>query len=52
MKKSPLIKGADYDIESLIKKMYGAKQGAEHYKLFEGALAGKDVGYKVIQSKD
>jgi hypothetical protein len=48
----PLIKGADYDIESLIKKMYGQKQGAEHYKLFQGALAGKDVGYKVNQSKD
>ena len=48
----PLIKGADYNIESLIKKMYGAKQGAEHYKLFEGTLAGKDVGYKVIQSND
>lgn len=32
----PYIKGEDYDIESLIKKMYGAKQGAEHYKLFAG----------------
>ena len=49
----PLIKGADYDIESVIKKMYGAKQGADYYKLFEGAiLPGKDVGYKVTQSKD
>ncbi|MCY7358482.1 MAG: hypothetical protein LH609_13690 [Rudanella sp.] len=47
------VKGADYEIESLIKKMYGAKQGAEYYKLFEGAiLPGKDVGYLVTQSKD
>lgn len=49
----PLIKGADYDIGSLIKKMYGPKQGADYYKLFDGAiLSGKDVGYKVTQSKD
>ena len=49
----PYIVGEDYDIESLVKKMYGPKQGAEHYKLFEGAIvAGKDVGYRVTQSKD
>ena len=48
----PLIKGADYEIESLTKKMYGPKQGAEYLKLFGGALAGNDVGYKVTQSKD
>ena len=49
----PYIVGEDYDIESLVKKMYGAKQGAEHYKLFAGAVvAGKDVGYRVMQSKD
>ncbi|MCX6213489.1 hypothetical protein [Spirosoma sp.] len=49
----PYIKGGDYDIESLIKKMYGPKQGAEHYKLFNGAVVpGKDVGYQAIQSKD
>ena len=48
----PLIKGADYGIESLTKKMYGSKQGTEYLKLFGGALAGNDVGYKVTQSKD
>ena len=49
----PYINGEDYDIESLTKKMYGAKQGAEYYKLFAGAVvAGKDVGYRVTQSKD
>ena len=48
----PLIKGADYDIGSLIKKMYGQKQGADYLKLFDASLAGKDVGYKVTQSKD
>lgn len=49
----PFIKGEDYDIESLVKKMYGPKQGAEHYKLFADAVVvGKDVGYRVTQSKD
>lgn len=48
----PLIKGADYDIESLTKKMYGPKQGADYLKLFGGALAGKNIGYRVTQSKD
>ena len=48
----PLIKGADYDIQSLTRKMYGTKQGNDYLKLFDGALAGKDVGYKVTQSKD
>ncbi|MDB5241102.1 MAG: hypothetical protein JWP57_1727 [Spirosoma sp.] len=48
----PLIKGADYGIESLTKKMYGAKQGTEYLKLFGGALAGNDVSYKVTQTKD
>ncbi len=48
----PLIKGADYGIESLTKKMYGSKQGTEYLKLFGGALAGNDIGYKVMQSKD
>lgn len=49
----PYIKGEDYDIESLVKKMYGVKQGAAYYKLFADAtVAGKDVGYRVTQSKD
>ncbi|GAB2554089.1 hypothetical protein GCM10027085_51470 [Spirosoma aerophilum] len=49
----PYIKGGDYDIESLIKKMYGPKQGTEHYKLFSGAVVtGKEIGYQATQSKD
>ena len=48
----PVVKGANYDIESATKKMYGPKQGAEYYKLFEDALAGKDVGYMTTQSKN
>ena len=48
----PVVKGEKYDIETLVKKMYGPEEGAKHYKLFEDALAGKDVGYMTIQSKD
>jgi hypothetical protein len=50
----PVIKNADYGIFSLIKKMYGAKKGAEYYKLFEGAIT-KESDYtqiNMIQSKD
>lgn len=49
----PYIVGEDYNIESLTKKMYGEKQGAEHYKLFEDArVPGRYIGYRTIQSKD
>jgi hypothetical protein len=50
----PVIKGADYDIESLIKKMYGPAKGGEYYKLFEGALkSGNNYHeYVMTQSKD
>ncbi len=49
----PYINGENYGIESLVKKMYGAKQGAEQHKPFAGAmLTGKDVGYRVIQLKN
>lgn len=48
----PYIKGGDYDIESLIKKMYGPQKGAEYYKLFEDALAGESADYRFTQSKD
>lgn len=50
----PVIDGADYDIESLVKKMYGKAKGAEQYKLFEGALKVGDNyhEYRLKQSKD
>ena len=50
----PAIKGADYDIESLIKKMYGPAKGTEYYKLFEGALKSGNNYHEYImtQSKD
>jgi hypothetical protein len=50
----PVIKGANYDIGSLIKKMYIAKKVAEYYKQFEDALTKENdcTIYTMIQSKD
>ena len=50
----PYIEGADYDIESLLRKMYGAKQATEYYKQFSTALVPKSgyEEYLVTQSKD
>lgn len=48
----PYIKGGDYDIESLTKKMYGAQKGAEYYKLFLDAIVGEGTDYQFTQSKD
>ena len=50
----PVIKGADYDIASLTKKMYGAKKGAEYYKLFEDAITSENDYRQInmVQSKD
>ncbi|MFN8345132.1 MAG: hypothetical protein U0X91_09015 [Spirosomataceae bacterium] len=49
----PAIKEGDYDILSLLTKMYGAAKAKEHYKLFEDSLLnGKQKGYIETQSKD
>lgn len=48
----PYIKGGDYDIESLIKKMYGPQKGAEHYQLFQTAIVGEGTDYQLTQSKN
>jgi hypothetical protein len=49
----PVIKGADYEIDSLLKKMYGTKKAAEYYKLFtDSVVDGKYKQYIETQSKD
>lgn len=50
----PVIEGANYDIESLLVKMYGKAKGAEYGKLFGDSLVpGKKYDeYIVTQSKD
>lgn len=49
----PVIKGADYGIESLLKKEYGVQKGSEYFKLFKDAIVEKNYReYRVTQSKD
>ncbi len=48
----PVIKGADYDIESLLTKMYGKTKATEYFKLYTTAHARPQVSYEVTQSKD
>jgi hypothetical protein len=49
----PVIKGADYGIESVLKKEYGAQKGKEYFKLFTDAVIEKNSReYRVTQSKD
>lgn len=50
----PVIEGADYDIGSLLRKMYGTKQGSDYFKLFATALVpnAKYHDDMLMQSKD
>ena len=48
----PVIKGADYDIESLLTKMYGKAKATEYYKLYTTAHARPQVFYGATQSKE
>ncbi|GAB4036660.1 hypothetical protein GCM10028809_49590 [Spirosoma gilvum] len=48
----PVIKGGDYDIPSLLTKMYGKAKAAEYSKLYDTAHAHPQVCYVTTQSKD
>lgn len=48
----PYIEGADYSFLSLLIKMYGQPKAKEYYELYRDAIAGRQISYKVIQSKD
>ncbi|GAB2557349.1 hypothetical protein [Spirosoma areae] len=48
----PVIRGGDYNIESLLTKMYGKAKATEYFKIHTTAHAGPQVFYKVTQSKD
>lgn len=49
----PVIKGADYSIESLLNKEYSTQKGSEYFKLFKDAIIEKNYkDYRVTQSKD
>ncbi|ADB40803.1 hypothetical protein [Spirosoma linguale] len=49
----PVIPGADYGIESLLKKMYGPQKGAKYFSLFKESVIERNyTAYRVTQSKD
>ncbi|WP_303309599.1 hypothetical protein [Hymenobacter sp. BT730] len=48
----PVIPGASYDIEAVLKKAYGPEKGAEHYKLYTESLAGAQKTYSVLETKN
>lgn len=48
----PVVEGGDYDIPSLLKKMYGEAKGMEYNALFENSLNGPQIGYLEKQSKN
>jgi hypothetical protein len=48
----PVLDGGDYDIKSLLTKMYGEAKATEYNKIFEDATAGEQKGYRLTQSKN
>ncbi|QMU30402.1 hypothetical protein [Adhaeribacter radiodurans] len=49
---NPFISKGNYDIESLLTKMYGATTGKEHFKLYNEALGNEGRLYKEVQSRN
>ncbi|MDQ6479046.1 hypothetical protein [Dyadobacter sp. LHD-138] len=47
----PVVAGGDYDVESLLTKMFGAEKAAEHYKTFTDTMDRESNNYEVTQSK-
>jgi hypothetical protein len=46
----PVIEGADYNIESLLKQVYGEEKAQEYNQIWFDTLAEPQVAYEVIQS--
>lgn len=48
----PIVEGADYDIDNLLKKMYGPEKAAEYGKMFDETKVREQTQYLEIQSRD
>jgi hypothetical protein len=46
----PVIEGADYEILSLLRKVYGDEKAEEYIKLWSESLASPQAGYELIQA--
>ena len=47
----PVVTGGNYDIESLLTKMYGEAKAKEHNKLWYESVVGEQKSYRVVQSR-
>ncbi|WP_157780978.1 hypothetical protein [Hymenobacter sedentarius] len=47
----PVITGANYDILTLLKKMYGNEKAAAYFKQFTESLSGKHQMFVTVQSR-
>ncbi|MBF9143478.1 hypothetical protein I2I01_17675 [Hymenobacter sp. BT439] len=47
----PVQKGADYEVESLLKKAYGPAKATEYYKLYTECMAGEQKIYSSTQTQ-
>lgn len=48
----PVVIGGDYDITSLLTKMFGEAKALEYQKMFDDATSGPQKGYLLTQSKN
>jgi len=46
----PVITGGNYDIKSLLTKMYGPEKATEYNKMYDETAAREQTGYTLIQS--
>lgn len=46
----PVIEGADYEILSLLRKVFGDEKAEEYIKLWSESLASPQAGYELIQA--
>lgn len=47
----PIIEGGDYDIDNLLKKMYGAEKAAEYGKMFDETKSREQTQYLEVQTR-
>lgn len=47
----PVVPGADYDIENLLKKMYDEQKATEYMKMLNETEASGQTGYRMLQSR-
>ena len=47
----PVIAGGDYDIESLLRKIYGEEKAKEYIQMYDETTAAPQTAYREVQSR-